>query len=83
MSTCPVSVTLTEACPAAIEDGVGVFGVAGGGAFNLATRTPYESAAFVNSWTVHIDMSSIGSTLVNEKSPQRRGLLLPGVSAGL
>jgi hypothetical protein len=41
-------------------------GCAGGGAINLMTSTPYVSAPSHHSWTVHIVISSFGSTLVKE-----------------
>ena len=61
----PVIVTATEDRPIATLESAEV-GVAGGGAINFATSTPYVFWPLQNSCKVHIVMSSLGSTLVNE-----------------
>jgi hypothetical protein len=66
----PVIVTLTELDPRGTPELADV-GVAGGGAMSLTTSTPYVPvpsgpAPSQNSWTVHMVMSSLGSTLVKE-----------------
>src|SRR6516162_2076237 len=68
--------TLMLAIPWVTTDGLQFVGRAGGGASNCATWTakPFP-ANWHHSWIVHIVMSSEGSRLVNEKSPQRCGLL--------
>jgi hypothetical protein len=61
----PVMVTLVEAWPTGTLELADV-GCAGGGATSLITSTPYVSGPSQNSWTDHIVISSLGSTLVNE-----------------
>jgi hypothetical protein len=64
--------TLAADWPVATLGGLAEAGVAGGGALSCAKRVPYWLATGVYSWIVQSDWSSHGSTLVNEKSPQRR-----------
>ncbi len=71
----PVTMTLTELCPAATLEGDAEEGAAGGGAINLMTRVPHELVALAYSCTVHMVISSVGSTTVCEKSPQRCGFV--------
>jgi hypothetical protein len=59
-------VTFTEGCPAATLAGLATAGVAGGGGISFTTRTAQELVALLNSCTVHIVMSSTGSSEVNE-----------------
>jgi hypothetical protein len=61
----PVIVTLTDDNPVATLE-LADDGVAGAGASSLATSKPYVLLPSQNSWIVHIVMSSLGSTLVNE-----------------
>ena len=62
----PVRVTFTEPCPAVMLAGLADAGMAGGGAISFTTRTAQELVALLNSCTVHIVMSSTGSSEVNE-----------------
>jgi hypothetical protein len=61
----PVMVTFVELDPSGTLE-LADDGCAGGGATSLITSTPYVSGPSPNSWTVHIVMSSFGSTLVKE-----------------
>jgi hypothetical protein len=61
----PVMTTLVELDPSGTLE-LADDGVAGGGANSFITSTPYLSESSQNSWTVHIVMSSFGSTLVKE-----------------
>jgi len=62
----PVIVTDVEASPCATEAGRAVAGVEGGGAMSCTALAPYVFVPLQNSWIVHMVMSSLGSTLVNE-----------------
>src|SRR3954451_1496101 len=78
----PVIVTAVEADPRATRDGVADVTLAGAGARNRTTRVPQTFVDELYSWMVHSVMSSSGSTVVIEKSPQRRRPFLAPVSLG-
>src|SRR5437764_692877 len=65
-TTFPFTVTATEFCPLVTLAGIIDAGLAGGGAINFTMRTAYELVASLNSWIVHMVMSSPGSRLVYE-----------------
>src|ERR1035441_1962213 len=67
----PLRTTLTLAMPCVTVEGEQLRGDAGSGARSLITRTPQESVVLQYSCTVQKVMSSAGSTVVTEKSPQR------------
>jgi len=62
----PVITILTPLDPMGTEGGFALEGVAGGGALSWTTWIPQEFVALQYSCTVHIVMSSLGSTEVNE-----------------
>src|SRR4051812_16523768 len=79
----PVIVTTVEADPRARRDGVAVVTVAGAGARSRTMRVPQMLVDEVYSWIVHSVMTSSGSPVDIEKSPQRLPPAPPGSPAGL